>query len=277
MFIEGDFSSFSDLDIGAMWFRRDVTVEAVENEKTPEADYIANQTCIHVNGIFRQLADRIASMNHPMANWRCSSKIHQSLIAEECGLRIPDTYQGGGPTIARDFLDRQQREGNEVCQKALEAMHLKMNDGSVYAQYTSLFKDRPLDSLESLKLCPVVLQAFIRKEYEIRATVVDSKVFSCLIDTSTACADARVDWRHYDWANTPYRRIELPGSLLSRLIAVVKKLGLVYGAIDLIKSTDGEYYFLEVNSQGQWLWVEDLTGLGITDAIVDWLVKSASV
>jgi glutathione synthase/RimK-type ligase-like ATP-grasp enzyme len=55
----------------------------------------------------------------------------------------------------------------------------------------------------------------------------------------------------------------------------MKDLHLQYGAFDLIKSTDGYYYFLEVNSQGQWLWIEDLTGLKITQSIADWLIKNS--
>jgi hypothetical protein len=31
----------------------------------------------------------------------------------------------------------------------------------------------------------------------------------------------------------------------------------------------GEWYFLEVNSMGQWLWIEDLTGLPITATLAD--------
>jgi glutathione synthase/RimK-type ligase-like ATP-grasp enzyme len=55
-----------------------------------------------------------------------------------------------------------------------------------------------------------------------------------------------------------------------------KKLGLVYGAYDLIKSKNGKYYFLEVNTLGQWLWVEDLTGLQISKGIAEWLYKKSS-
>jgi glutathione synthase/RimK-type ligase-like ATP-grasp enzyme len=47
----------------------------------------------------------------------------------------------------------------------------------------------------------------------------------------------------------------------------VKRLGLCYGAIDMVLTPDGRYVFLEINPNGQYLWIENLTGLHISDAI----------
>jgi glutathione synthase/RimK-type ligase-like ATP-grasp enzyme len=49
-------------------------------------------------------------------------------------------------------------------------------------------------------------------------------------------------------------------------------MGLVYGAIDLILTPEGEYVFVEVNPNGQYWWIERLTGLPITKRIVRLLV-----
>ncbi len=51
----------------------------------------------------------------------------------------------------------------------------------------------------------------------------------------------------------------------------MRRSGLVFGAFDLVLDHSGEIWFLEVNPQGQWLWVEDLTGMPITSAVADWL------
>ena len=45
------------------------------------------------------------------------------------------------------------------------------------------------------------------------------------------------------------------------------ELNLVFGTIDLKITTGGEYVFLEVNPQGQFLYVEILTGMPITSAV----------
>jgi len=53
----------------------------------------------------------------------------------------------------------------------------------------------------------------------------------------------------------------------------VQELGLRYGAIDLIVTPQDEWVFLESNCNGQWLWLEKLVGLSISDALASLLVK----
>ncbi len=50
----------------------------------------------------------------------------------------------------------------------------------------------------------------------------------------------------------------------ARLRALMTRLGLVYGAIDMRLTPDGHYIFLEINPSGQWLFVEERSGQPIT-------------
>ena len=50
----------------------------------------------------------------------------------------------------------------------------------------------------------------------------------------------------------------------------------VFGAIDLIRTPDDNYLFLEVNPNGQWLWLDDALDCGISDAVVGWLLGERS-
>ena len=59
----------------------------------------------------------------------------------------------------------------------------------------------------------------------------------------------------------------MKGLVSRRCAAVVRELGLTFGAIDLIRTPEGEYVFLEVNPNGQWAWIENYTGLQIGEAI----------
>ena len=45
-------------------------------------------------------------------------------------------------------------------------------------------------------------------------------------------------------------------------------------AIDLVVTPDGRYVFLEINPNGQFLWVEQLTGLPISRAIAALLIRA---
>jgi hypothetical protein len=45
----------------------------------------------------------------------------------------------------------------------------------------------------------------------------------------------------------------------------------------MVLTPDDRYVFLEINPNGQYLWVEKMTGLPISEAICDVLMSSARV
>jgi glutathione synthase/RimK-type ligase-like ATP-grasp enzyme len=119
----------------------------------------------------------------------------------------------------------------------------------------------------------VIFQQYVPKRVELRVTVVGRRVFAAEID-SQASRSTRHDWRHYDDPNVQYRIHTLPPEMARACVRLVEALGLSFGAIDLIQTPEGKYVFLEINPNGQWGWIEDLTGLPISDAIADWLAGS---
>jgi glutathione synthase/RimK-type ligase-like ATP-grasp enzyme len=135
-----------------------------------------------------------------------------------------------------------------------------------------LVRRRDLKDLHTLRWSPVILQEYVPKHVELRVTVVGSEIFPAEIE-SQASSRSRDDWRRYDLARTPYRRHTLPADVAERLHAVVRAFGLCYGAIDLVLTPDGRYVFLEINGNGQWLWIEELTQMPIADAIASLLAR----
>jgi glutathione synthase/RimK-type ligase-like ATP-grasp enzyme len=67
--------------------------------------------------------------------------------------------------------------------------------------------------------------------------------------------------------------VELDGDVAERCRRVMEALGLVFGAIDLVVTPAGETVFLEVNPEGQFLWVEEATGLPMVEALSDLLLE----
>jgi len=96
-------------------------------------------------------------------------------------------------------------------------------------------------------------------------TMVDGEAFTTEIDaTGTSLpSDMRMV---LDEATV--RPGTLPGPVLAQVRALMQRLGLVYGAVDLRRTPAGEHVFFEVNPAGLWLFCEELTGLPVTDAVV---------
>jgi glutathione synthase/RimK-type ligase-like ATP-grasp enzyme len=258
-------------NIISIYLRKDFTIETQDinsNELSEEElNYISIQRAIHVNSTIKYITSLKPTINKPESNHKCLSKIYQLHNANSLGLKIPNSFFGGNGEVFKSFYSK--IESKNLCIKPLEGVHMK-KDGKTYAHYTELINTFTDEEIASLSFCPTIIQGYIRKEYELRVTIVGEEIFACKIDSQKS-KKGNIDWRHHDFENTPHFKIILPEDISIKLVKLMKKLDLIYGAIDLI--FDGnDYYFLEVNTMGQWLWVEDLTEMKISNAIAKWLI-----
>lgn len=118
------------------------------------------------------------------------------------------------------------------------------------------------------------VQNYVPKAYELRITIVDNQVFACKIDSQ--CMEnnkGKIDWRQgYDYG-LKHEACTIPNEIANKCICFLRKMQLNFGAFDFIVTPTGEYVFLECNPNGQWLWVELVTGLNISEAIASFLMK----
>jgi glutathione synthase/RimK-type ligase-like ATP-grasp enzyme len=124
----------------------------------------------------------------------------------------------------------------------------------------------------AIERAPGIYQTVIEKAYELRITVVEHAIFAVRInsqDNEVTSLDWRRDLDGVRYAVEP----DLPEKFRDRLLAFHSRAGLVYGAYDFIVTPGGEYVFLEVNQVGQWLWIEDATGVQVSAAIASTLVR----
>jgi len=254
-------------DVRSLYIRRDFVGPGLADDVDLQG-YMKLQTAIHLHSWLRWMSLQCPSMNDPMANLRLMSKMVQGTFAGTCGFDLPDTFSGTSSTIASKF---QQVAKKPLCIKPIEATRVRLSDGSRAAHLTRRTNDLSQEDLNTLTECPAVLQEYLEKRDELRITVVGREIHACRIDTSKASAKAQEDFRHYDWANTEYHAESLADSFAGRLRKFMKISGLSYGAFDFVRSKDDRTVFLEVNPMGQWLWIEDLSGLPITKSIARWL------
>ena len=58
-----------------------------------------------------------------------------------------------------------------------------------------------------------------------------------------------------------------------RCADLVATLDLTFGAIDLVLDDHGVLQFLELNPNGEWMWIEDFVGYQISDTIAKFLTE----
>jgi glutathione synthase/RimK-type ligase-like ATP-grasp enzyme len=206
-------------------------------------------------------------LNPLRAAYRAENKYLQMEEAIKVGLQLPPTLVSNEKKKLLGFAEQHK----QVVLKLMTQEFYQDVDGTYKGIYVNCLAPSDLEDFGGLSENPVVLQAYIPKSFEVRYTVVGNEHHVCRIDSQKSKV-ARIDWRRYDVPNTPHLSIQSSLEIQNKVNQLLKNLGIFYGALDFIVTPLGEWYFLEVNATGQWLWIEDLTGLSISDSIVDWLV-----
>lgn len=250
----------------AVWYRR------IRSAPQPAGmDPGIHAYCLHeaqtlLRGVSLVGAKRV--MSDPAAVFRAENKVAQLAAAAVVGLRIPDTCISNDPMRVASFANKHERI---VC-KPLRSGWFRDSEGE-WSIYTTEVKRDMLDEIDSVSAAPSIFQELIPKHCDVRVTVVGERMFVAEID-SQSDERGKIDWRRTSNSHLPHAAATLPKRVHEKLSALMKRLRLRFGAIDLVRTPADEYVFLEVNPNGQWLWIDDILGLGITEAIVDWLCGS---
>jgi glutathione synthase/RimK-type ligase-like ATP-grasp enzyme len=176
------------------------------------------------------------------------------------GLRVPRTLVSQDPAAIRAFFF-------EVQQR----MVIKTVRGSIQVPLLTRMietDDLSEDVDKILRVCPAIYQEYVPGTQHIRAHCFGDSVYSTLIESET------LDWRT-DYG-IPMSDVEIDDSLKSQLLSVMKMLGLKMGVCDLKIAASGEPVWLEVNPQGQFLFIEGITGMKLSHLLAEYFKTLAT-
>lgn len=209
--------------------------------------------------------ENIKWINNIEKHYKTSYKAFQLITAQKLGLTIPPTLISNSPADIKRFFDRHSK----VIYKTLSSFIMPPK----YVIFTTLLnKDDILKSGNELIIAPGIYQAYCEKEYELRVTVVENKVFTARINSQQQ-KETEVDWRKNQFLEI-YTPWELTKDTQRKLLKFHTTCGLIYAAYDFIVTDKGEEIFLECNPGGQWLWVEEATGFPISEALARSLIHA---
>lgn len=272
LFFRTQQKEFRGIDVSSIWYRRPLPPIVRGELKSAEAEEFARmERSSLLDGALLSLDCYWVS--HPSAIRVASHKLRQLTLATICGFEVPETCVTMDPERAREFYFGLRSRGKRAAAKLVsKGPPVATTPERQYSVYTVLLEDDDLRRDSAISTCPAIYQEYIEKRFELRVTVVGNKVFACEIH-SQAAESTRVDWRRYDLDHTPHVPCKLEPGLSERCLALTRELGLAFAAIDLVVRPDGHVVFLELNPNGQWGWIEELTGLPIASAIADLLIR----
>lgn len=255
-------------DVTSIWYRRVRSPERPDEMVRGVYDFCLREARSTVLGtVLAHSATRV--MSPPSKIWAAENKLFQLATALRVGLVIPGTVITNDPNEVRSAFER---FGGRMIVKAVRSGFVDYGHEQ-RAVFTSRVLEEHLQEVDGARWSPAIYQPLLPKLCDVRVTVVGSMIFVAEIDSQSDPA-AVVDWRHAENSALPHFRAQIPEHVADAIRRMFVELGLSFGAVDLVRTPDDGYIFLEVNPNGQWLWLDDRLNLGVSKAIARWLSGS---
>jgi glutathione synthase/RimK-type ligase-like ATP-grasp enzyme len=256
-------------DYQVVWYRRPSLPKLSREDIHPlDLEFMTQENRLFFEGLTTLISTQSWWVNHPTAARRANAKLLQLHVAKSCGLSIPKTLCSNDPNDIRRFVKKYEKKG--VIYKPF-CSYVWKHDEPRRALYTALVQEQDLPKDEQLRLTPGLFQNFIPKAYELRITCFGAHCVAVKIDSQPHEA-GRVDWRKIPSHELQLSSYALPQVIEYKIQSLMRRLGLMFACIDMIVTPEQEYIFLEVNEQGQFLWMEELdSSIQLLDRFVNFL------
>jgi hypothetical protein len=249
----------------SVWYRRPVPPRMPAGRSELAVAWAQGEAREALLGVWRTLDARW--VNHPDRNRVAESKLNQLRVAAELGFEVPATLVTNDAGSVVEFIAAHP-EG-VICKPVSDGRVPVANEEHVFFTSRVTPESLPLDELGPE---PYLFQAFVAKSFDVRATVIGEDVFAARIE-SQEDIETQTDWRRGRPGGLCHDVIDLPDEIVERCIALCRRFGLLFGAIDLAGRPDGGFSFFEINPNGQWAWVEQRTGLPLLSRLADLLLR----
>jgi ATP-grasp ribosomal peptide maturase len=234
----------------SVWYRDPSSFQFPVAMSSTERRHAQHEAKLGLGGVLGALPVRW--VNHPSRHADAGYKPRQLVAAARAGLGVAPTLVTNNPGAVRRFAARSGPGG--VVTKMFGASAVCEQGGRRVA------------------LTPHLVQRWASKREEARVIVIGGHVFAVAIRGHSQAS--YVDWRA-DYNALSYEPIPLPVDVEHGIRAVMRELGLVYGAFDFVITPESEWIFLEVNPGGQFGFLEDRTDAPLTATLADLLAQEA--
>jgi glutathione synthase/RimK-type ligase-like ATP-grasp enzyme len=180
-----------------------------------------------------------------------NNKAVQLCLAAKAGLSVPATVMTNAPSAVHDIC------ANSGPPKVCKAFfpHIWQKEGSDSLAVTETF-EISADALpedEVLTYAPAIYQEKIAKAFDVRMVLLGSSVYSYSLRTPNAA----LDWRQeVSQGRATLDEIAAPRDVEKAVLEFSRQAGIEFGSFDFAVDAHGRWWFLEVNEEGQFLWLD---------------------
>ncbi|HSH68026.1 MAG TPA: grasp-with-spasm system ATP-grasp peptide maturase [Bacteroidia bacterium] len=236
--------SFSKSGIKAVWYRKYETQQTKRIKINPEiVSFLNDEYRSYRNYVYR-LFQTVRTLGNSFEAMD-PDKLCVLEEAKNCGLSTPNFIV---TTNKQEVIDFFAIYSSVITKPIFNGISIKFDKNWQGIMYTSLVTKETINELPN-SFFPGLFQQYIKKEIELRIFYLDGSFYSTAIFTQAngETIDCRKDQTSQKRRMVPYK---LPNEIEKKLIQLMNRLELNTGSIDMIKTRNAEYVFLEVNPVG---------------------------
>jgi len=246
-----------------VWYRRPSEIQVDQELSVADAKFVRSESSGVLSGLIYHLHNQQnVWINDLLAMRRWRWTACQLALALDLGLSVPNTR------IA-NFVVETSEIRPPLCIKSINTPVFETHETMV-SVYTTRVQASELHR-EPDFLNFTLVQEYVEKQYDIRVVVFGASVFAFRIDSQDN-ALSQIDFRGFNPFELAHSLITLDQEVERKLLALVAAMGLRFAAIDLVMDQDSKVTFLEVNPNGQWLWLEKVTGVPLVESFANYVL-----
>jgi len=266
-----------DFDFSQNWYIRDKKCNLFINQKKINGIYYRRPVLPHLNiqnandNLSWQLQNEayevfdsfinsidVNFLNSKYAMIKAENKLIQLKNAKNVGFYIPKTIITNDKSRLYQYLNQNKK----YCIKPLYLGYFELNRNN-YIPYTAIIEKCDYDMIINY---PVFIQEYVEKKYELRITCIGDKIFPVKI-LSQSNNSTKIDWRVDNCSSVEYMKTRINNELKNKCNKLLHCFNLNFACIDLIVGKNNKIYFLDLNPNGQWAWLDEILNLGIAKEI----------
>jgi hypothetical protein len=268
-----DFSATDIHQFDVVWYRRPRRPVLPNILHPDDVENAMNENIEFLKTFWQIISPQAFWVNSYSSRNMATCKLKQLEIATNVGFHVPETLMSNDPDEIKNFI--QNKNSKKVIYKTFTPQ-VWFYEKEARLVYTKEISINQLPPDEILQLTPGIFQTKIKKEFELRVTFMGNCAVTAKI-RSQEHPKGLQDWRSIPGNELLLEPFVLPPRIHNMCKILMNQLGIVFGCFDFIVTPKGKYYFLEVNEQGQFLWIEDVNPtIKILDAFSDFLISKSS-
>lgn len=253
-------------EIKGIWYRRPVKPRLPGiTLSSDDKEFAIRESSEFLNNLWTIL-DNKNWVSNPDSLRMAERKAFQLKKAIEIGFDIPATSISNDPELLLDYYKNLKKQ---VIVKPISHGDFSSGKFAIFANDLSTLPNIP--DFQQSYLSPLIIQEKIEKISDIRTTVFGDRAFSFEIKHKNN--SKILDWRVLNPNELEYKLIDTPKLIQEKILNLMNLLDISFGAFDFAYTKSRKWIFLEVNPNGQWAWLEQMTGVCMTDSLIDLLLS----